>query len=224
MKFKTRKKLLRDYDHDHPVRNCTRISALKRYFSSRNLNFEKALKKAQARYDKIDKERSFKVIRIVMYEYPMKTDRPRTFGGRTFSPNAKENHDYFEKAVRSVMKCMKLINTPAEIYMKAYLEMPPQVPPHEVILFEAEVLHPVTTPDFDNIAKCYADIQKMVLITDDDVFYMGALEKFYSVIPRVELEIRFQSKHDSEYVYKKIKSRKSIKELIQNDQCEIEKI
>ena len=63
-----------------------------------------------------------------------------------------------------------------------------------------------------------------VLVADDDLFYHGAIDKFFSVMPRVEIQIRFLVKHESEYLFKKLKHRKSIKEMIQNDQCILEQI
>ena len=102
--------------------------------------------------------------------------------------------------------------------------MPPAVPPHEVLLFESRVLDPVTYPDYDNIGKCYTDMFKNVLVIDDDLFHIGQIRKFYSVIPRVEITIRYLKKHESDFVYKKIKNRKSVKELIEKGLCEIQKL
>lgn len=224
MKFKSRKQLLKEYNEKYPIRIPDSTLALKHYFKTHGYNLEKAVRKATKKASQILERREYEHIRIVMYEYPMKTDRPRTFGGRTFSPNAKDNHDYFEKAVKSVTKSFKLINTPAEIEIDAYLEMPSNVPPDEVLLFEADILNPIKYPDYDNIGKCYTDIQKNVLIIDDDIFYKGVVRKHFSVTPRVEIVIRYLTCHESDYIYKMIKNRKSVKELIKCGQCEIRKI
>lgn len=215
MKIKSRKEKLAEYNRNYPNRVYDSEKSLISFFESKGWNYEKAAKKALSKLEQINKEREFNTIRIIMYEYPMKTDRPRTFSGHTFSPNAAANHGYFEKAVRKVIKKIKLITTPAAITINAYMEMPKQVKPDEVILFEKGVLNPITTPDYDNIGKCYTDIQKNVMISDDDIFYKGIVQKFYSVVPRVEIIITFLKKHESEYNFKKLKSRKSIKELIE---------
>ena len=102
-----------------------------------------------------------------MYEQPVKTDRPRAFNSHIYSPNAAANHSYFEKAVKGICKDIKLINTPAEIIINAYIEMPSRVPPDEVILFEGKVLDIIDMPDYDNIGKAYTDMLKNVLIIDD---------------------------------------------------------
>lgn len=224
MKFKSRQKLLREYEKHYPKRSPDLEYAVREYFRIRRWNFDKARQKAIKQLKRIEEEREYETLRIVMYEYPMKTDRPRVFRGHAFSPNAAANHEYFEKAIKKVAKSFKLINTPAEVYIDAYMEMPLAVPPHEVLLFESRVLDPVTYPDYDNIGKCYTDMFKNVLVIDDDLFHIGQIRKFYSVIPRVEITIRYLKKHESDFVYKKIKNRKSVKELIEKGLCEIQKL
>lgn len=224
MKFKSREKRIQEYNQKYPKRVTDPKDGVVTYFNERGWNLEKAITKAKKKLVQIQDERKYETIHITMYEYPMKTDRPRTFRGHTFSPNAAANHSYFEKAIKQVVKSFKLINTPAEVRIDAYLEMPAQVKPDEVILFEAKVLNPIDFPDYDNIGKCYTDMFKNVLVIDDDLFYKGTVQKYFSVTPRVEIRIRYLVKHESEYIYKKIKSRKSVKQAIAAGQCMIKKI
>lgn len=221
MKIKTRDQKIKEYNTKYTKRISDPEKALREYFVSRNWNLEKAIKKAKKKMLQIEEEREYETIHITMYEYPMKTDRPRTFRGHTYSPNAAANHNYFEKAIKQVVKTFKLINTPAEVQIDAYIEMPSQVKPDEVILFEAKVLNPIDYPDYDNIGKCYTDMFKNVLAVDDDLFWKGTVRKFYSVTPRVEIVIRYLVKHESDFIYKKIKSRKSVKQAIETGQCVI---
>lgn len=225
MKFKTRDKQIQEYNAKYPVRDDSDLlRSLRSYFKERRWNFEKASKKAAEKASKIIDEREYRHITITLYEYAMKTDRPRVFRGHAFSPNAAANHKYFEKNLKKIIKDLKLINTPAEISIEAYLEMPSTVPPDEVLLFEAKLLNPIDYPDYDNLGKCYTDMLKNTLIIDDDIFYKGTITKYYSVMPRVVMTITFLSKHESDFIYKKIKNRKSVKEMIQTGQCEIIKI
>ena len=225
MKIKTRKKRITEYNEKHPDRVYDSIGCLQTYFRERKWDFDKACKKANKKLEKILDQRTYKSIEITMYEDPMQTHRPRTTQyGSIYSPNAAENHKYFEKAIKSVIKTLKLINTPAEITVEAYMEMPTNVKPDEVILFEAKVLYPIDKPDYDNIGKCYTDMLKEVLAIDDDLFYRGTITKYFSVTPRVEITIRYLAAHESEYLYKKIKGRKSVKRLIESGQCVVTKI
>lgn len=224
MKIKSRKTLLEEYNTNYPDRIYDPDNTLLLFFQNKGWDYEKAAKKALKKLNTINMDRKYNTIRFVMYEYPMKTDRPRTFRGHTFSPNAAANKTYFEKAVRKVIKQVKLITTPAQITIKAYMEMPAQVKPDEVILFELGVLNPVTTPDYDNIGKCYTDILKDTIISDDDIFYKGTIEKYYSVLPRVEIIITCLEKHESDFIFKKLKSRKSIKELMDAGYVELHQL
>ena len=213
MKIKNRKQRILEYNEKYQDRNLDINKHLTNYFKTRKWNLDKATTKANKKLEKILSERSYETIQIIFFEYPMKTERPRKAGWKIYSPNAAENHLYFEKAWKKVIDEFKLINTPAEIEIKAYLEMPSNIKADEVLLFEAGVLDVLETPDYDNIGKCYTDMLKDILVVDDDLFHTGIIRKYYSVIPRVEVRITYLKQHESEFIYKKIKSRKRIKEL-----------
>lgn len=223
MKIKTRDTKLKEYCEKYPITYSDIELALKQYFNIRKWDMNKAVAKAKKRIKSIEKHRIYKNIKITLYEFPMKTDRPRsTFRGITYSPNAKANNIYLSKAIKSINKTIKLLNTPATIVIDAYLEMPEQVPPEEVLLYECKILQVEDTPDYDNIGKCYTDMQKNNIVVDDDIFWSGTINKFYSVVPRVEIHIRYIEKHESKYIYKKLKNRKTIKELLNKNMIEFE--
>lgn len=225
MKIKSRKMKLAEYNEKYKDRDYDPEKSLQQYFNSRGWDYKKALKKANKKAETILEHREYETISITMYEYPMKTDRPRTTrSGRMYSPNAAENHNYFEKAIKQVCKQLNLINTPAEIEIEAYLEMPAQVKPDEVILFESKLLDVLDVPDYDNVGKCYTDILKNVSILDDDIFHIGTIKKYYSVLPRVIIRITYLKHHESEYIYKKLKGRKSVKAAIEAGHMELHKL
>ena len=225
MKIISREQKIREYNVKHPNRPDDSLECVKRYFSDKGLNLEKACEKASKKVARIIAERSYETIHIVLYEEPFATPRPRvTKSGRAFSPNASANKDYIVSAIGKIMETMKLISSPAEIRIEAYLEMPSNVPPDEVILFESKVLHPITKPDYDNIGKCYTDMLTGVVISDDDMFYKAEIVKYYSLLPRVEITITYLAKNESDYIYKKLKTRKTIKEGIESGRVVLEKL
>lgn len=224
MKFPTRKDLLKKYEKEYGSASNDAVDRIRDYFRENNLNLDKAVAKAAKKLETIQNNREYNTTKIVMYEYPMKTDRPRTFRGHTFSPNAAANSKYFSDAIKQVYKHIKLINTPATIQINAYLEMPKAVPPDEIILYEAGVLDVVDTPDYDNIGKCYTDILKNTLILDDDIFHKGEICKYYSLLPRVEITITYIATHESDYVFKKLKTRKSVKRALKDGLIELKKL
>lgn len=227
MKIKSRDEKMREYNERYPIRISDIDSLLEstlRDYVDKQKNPEKVIQKARNKALAIINKREYESIHILMYEYPFKTDRPRSFNGHTWSPNAAEHKAYFEKALKKINKTIKMINTPGEIEIEAYLEMPSTVPPDEVILFECKLLKPVDKPDYDNIGKCYTDMFTWILTTDDDIFWRGEIRKYYSLIPRVHITIRYLKKHESDYIYKKLKSRKTIKQGIASGQIVLEKL
>ena len=215
MKIKSREQKLKEYNDKYLIKEGNAIKRVNEYLSTVK-NPEKWIKKAREKAVRIMESREIETIRIIMYEYPMKTDRPRTFRGHTFSPNASANKTYLNKMIKKVINEIKLINTPASIKVDAFLEMPSGVKPDEVILFEAQMLNPIDKPDYDNIGKCYTDMLTDVFISDDDIFWHGEINKWYSLLPRVEITIQYLTKHESDYIYKKLITRKSIKEGIKS--------
>lgn len=197
---------------------------IERYFSDNGLDLEKACKKASEKAVHIIDHREYESIALCLREYPAGTPRPRTFNGHTFSPNAAENKRYFEKAIKQVAVDISRIYTPTEVRIDAYMEMPQNVKPDEVILYEAKLLHAIGKPDADNLAKTYLDMMTDVLTTDDDLFYHLDIYKWYSLEPRVEIRITYETALESEYLYKKLKNRKAIKRLQKTSQLELRRI
>lgn len=200
------------------------IYLLDKYFKENKVDVEKTYNKARDRLIKIVSEREEKTLKIVMYEYPMHTHRGRTDGrGGIYSPGAKEHKKYFEKQVKKVTKkAISIINTPMRITIDAYLEMPKAVPPDEVMLFQLKLLSVIDKPDWDNIGKCYPDMMTEILTVDDDIVYSGTVNRYYNLLPRVVITITYLAKHESKYIYKKMKNRKTVKQLLENNQIEFE--
>lgn len=227
MNFTSRSEKMIQYNQKYPVRTDdpdVLVESMLRDYIARQKNPDKIIGKAREKALRIIDQREYESIHILMYEYPFKTDRPRTYRGHTWSPNAAENKEYFKRALKKINRTLKLINTPGEIELVAYLEMPTRVPPDEVILFETRLLKPVDKPDYDNVGKCYTDMFTWILTTDDDIFWRGEIRKYYSLLPRVDITVRYVRKHESDYIYNKLKSRKTIKEGIASGQIILEKL
>ncbi len=227
MKYTSRSQKMEEYNQKYPIRTSdvdALVERMLRDYLADQKKPEKVIAKAREKALQIINHREYETIQILMYEYPFKTDRPRTYRGHTWSPGAAENKSYFHKALKKINKVLKLINTPGEIEIEAYLEMPTHVPPDEVILFETKLMKPVDKPDYDNIGKCYTDMFTWILTVDDDIFWRGEIRKYYSLLPRVHIMIRYLKKHESDYIYRKLMARKSIKEGIATGQIVLERL
>ena len=82
----------------------------------------------------------------------------------------------------------------------------------EKIAAEMELIHNINAPDWDNLGKTYSDMVQGVLVSNDSLVFSGQVQKFYSVLPRIEVDILFMTKHDCNYNKRAIEKRKSFQE------------
>ena len=157
----------------------------------------------------------YRCLRFTFYEIPIQAHRPRTnfkFRG-LHVPNAKANFDAIEKFIKNIDDELKVITVPMRINLTAYAPMPTTVNPLEMVLYETEHDYAIGKPDFDNILKAYCDMIQKHVIMDDDIVVSSSINKYYSLKPRVGLDIIFPNGVISEYTYKTITHRKSYKDL-----------
>lgn len=220
----TREDRLREYNTKYPTRISDPEKRVRKYFSENGLNLEKAIVKAQKKAAKIIDEREYESIRILMYEYPKGTPRPRVYRGHAFSPGASDNKKYLSGALKAIDKTLDLIVTPYEVEIDLYLEMPAKVPPDEIILFESKLLPAPEKPDWDNAGKTYTDMLTDVMALDDDLIWRGEVRKWYSLQPRVDIRITYVKTIESEFMYRRLKGRKVIKEGLRNGTIKLKRM
>ena len=133
---------------------------------------------------------------LVLYLIPKPTPRPRTNGNHFYVKGAAENKRYIKRFLER-----NIIATRCEAIMKAYLPTPVSVMNNaEIYLAELGRIRPISTSDVDNIMKTYLDAIQGWLLFNDNLVTYGAIEKFYSIKPRLEFTIRYQvGGYDSRY-------------------------
>jgi len=78
---------------------------------------------------------------------------------------------------------------------------------NEIYLAELGKIRPLIDPDFDNFAKSYMDAIQGVLIADDNIITDAQIKKYFSVKPRIFLELAYQTRPDSKYNEKILNAR-----------------
>lgn len=78
------------------------------------------------------------------------------------------------------------------IDIKVFVLPPKKFSDAKTFLAESGFIRPTKKPDFDNIAKSIVDASKNVLWKDDKQITFARIEKFYSLKPRMEIQIRFR--------------------------------
>ena len=92
-------------------------------------------------------------------------------------------------------------------HSKVYIPTPESMKTEDKILAEMGYIRPLSKPDFDNVAKTYADMIQDSLILDDALIIKGISEKYYSIKPRIEIDIKYMKEFDSIFNKKKIEKR-----------------
>ena len=101
----------------------------------------------------------------------------------------------------------QLICTPCCIDINAYMKTPSSYNKEDTILAELGLHRPIFKPDFDNIAKKYSDMFNKNVWLDDTLVIDGSVHKYYSVLPRVEIRIRYLNMLYNRQQYNAITSR-----------------
>lgn len=144
-----------------------------------------------------------------IYLLPKSTPRPRanTIRGIFYVKGAKVNKSIFKKFIKD--NPYPIIITPMIFTINVYLPTPNSFTIVDKIIAEYGFIRPITKPDFDNVAKTYADMIQDSLIYDDNLIIESHIYKYYSIKPRIEISIDYMEEYDCEYnkalVYKRLK-------------------
>lgn len=153
----------------------------------------------------------WKDLTYIFYMEPSYSARPRQ-NRNTFTFYVPESHDaqqMFSEFMNLHADMKEVISTPCILETKAYARTPAGMSRIEHIAAELELVHNLNAPDWDNIGKLYCDMVQSALIANDSIVFRGVVEKFYSVLPRVEVKVHYMKKYDCRYNKRSIEKRKS---------------
>ena len=154
------------------------------------------------------RELYYTTIRIVLNVIPEGAKRPRyRFVNRhnlinaaitdsnfihVYSPGAAANHNYMKKLVESeIVQLQHLICTPCNVHFRAYFPTPKSYNKQEIFMAELGLNRHLVKPDWDNIGKLYSDMYNSNIWIDDALTIDGTVSKYYSILPRVEIDLSY---------------------------------
>lgn len=105
-----------------------------------------------------------------------------------------------------------MICTPCIVDINAFFKTPSSYNKEDIILAEIGLYRPITKPDFDNIAKKYSDMFNANIWLDDTLVVDGSVHKYYSVLPRVEIKLRYLNMAYNKYQYNSVVNRVDYKD------------
>ena len=166
---------------------------------------------------------------IVLYEEPEGSPRPRfrlvnrknlansaltnSQFVHVYSITGAEDNKFMRRLVNEHELCSlnQLLYTPCNVVFNAFFKTPSCYNRVDTYLSELGCIRPITKPDWDNIGKKYSDMYNSNIWLDDALVISGTVNKYYSILPRVEIQLQYLN-----MVYNKYQS-KSISEKIEKE-------
>lgn len=166
--------------------------------------------------------------KLVLYEDPEGAKRPRfrlinrknymnaAIQSKEFvhvySPNAADDHKFMHRLIdQELIQLNGLISTPMQVSINTFSHTPSYFNQADTILAELGLHRPMQKPDVDNIEKKYFDSFNYNLWLDDSLIVDADIHKYYSILPRLEIYIRYLNYITNSYQYNQIVNRKDYK-------------
>ena len=166
-----------------------------------------------------------KEIFVVLYEEPEGSPRPRAryvnktnlklaakkYPGfiQVYSITGKSDRMFMHRMItdNDLIELDKLLCTPCSVDYSAFFKTPKAFSVTDKYLAELGCIRPISKPDFDNIAKKYADMYNGNVWIDDSLVIDGSIHKYYSILPRVEIKLRYMNMLFNKYQYNSVSAR-----------------
>lgn len=151
----------------------------------------------------------YEEIFIVLYEIPEGSPRPRfrivnrynLANSALSNPNfvhvysitGAEDRNFMRRLIteEDFINIQGLIYTACDVEFTSFLPIPKSFNVEDTFLAELGIERPLNKPDWDNIGKKYSDMFNSNIWTDDTLVIDGTVRKFYSVLPRVEIRLKY---------------------------------
>lgn len=170
---------------------------------------------------------------IKLYEEPKGAQRPRfrlvnrkNFANaaltassfvHVYTPNASADHQHMRMMTEEELEHLdeisnNLICTPCIVEYNAFHSIPNNWSQRDKFLAEIGLIRPITRPDWDNIGKKYSDMYNQNIWLDDSFVIEGSVKRYYSILPRVEINLRYLNSIYNTNQYRGVSTRKDFVE------------
>lgn len=167
----------------------------------------------------------YQEIRIVLYEEPEGSPRPRfrivNRGNlkanaisasqfvHVYSITGASDNNYMKRLIteNDFIGLDQLICTPCDVEYCCYFKTPSSYSVSDIFLAEIGLERPLTKPDWDNVGKKYSDMMNRNIWLDDTFVIDGHVRKYYSILPRIEIRLLYANQVFNRYQYNSIVNR-----------------
>jgi Holliday junction resolvase RusA-like endonuclease len=175
--------------------------------------------------DSMIRDMYYETIKVILYEDPEGSPRPRfrlvnrynlsdvaksnSSFVHVYSITGKEDNAYMKRLVSSkdFEHLDGLICTPCDVEYRVYFKTPSSFNITQKFLCEMGLIRHIVKPDWDNIGKKYSDMYNGNVWIDDTLTVDGTVRKFYSELPRVEINLMYMNMVYTKQQYKSIINR-----------------
>lgn len=131
-----------------------------------------------------------------------------------YSPNAQDDFKSMHRLIGDELDKLHIfIQTPCTITINAYEKTPESFSNTDKILAEYGLIFNISHNDYDNLLKSTSDRLNTNLWLDDSFVISGTVNKFYSILPREEIFIKYLNVAQTPVQHKNITNRKSYNDM-----------
>ena len=224
MKHKSRKQKANEYDQKYsgiPVGYSERLSWL---YDTLGITERQSYEIMMTRSQMLS-SLSYYELSVVLFEVPEGSPRPRfrivnrqnfmdmavanSAFVHVYSITGAEDNKFMRRMVDQgeLEGLHSLICTPCVVDIYTFSKTPSYFNKQEIILAEIGLERPIFKPDWDNLGKKYSDMFNANIWLDDTLVVDGAVHKYYSVLPRIEIRIRYLNMLYNKHQYNAITNR-----------------
>jgi len=129
-------------------------------------------------------------ISFVIPGEPQAKQRPRWSSHGIYTPKETVNYEMYIKEIFVISyPDFTLLEGPLKIHITAWLLIPKSTSKKKAKLMIERIIRPTKKPDWENVAKSVCDALEKLAYKNDSQIVTAIFHKFYSVQPRLEVEI-----------------------------------
>lgn len=176
------------------------------------------------KYNRMMQSLYYHTIQIVLYEEPRGKTRHRyryvtrnnliqeahSNPGyvQVYSLDGTEDRRFMRRLLdQDLIALEQIIYTPCDLVYTSFQRTPSSFNATDTILAELGLIRPIEKPDWDNIGKKYSDMSNQNLWLDDCLVIRGVVDKYYSILPRIEIQLNYlnmvYTKHQANSIARK---------------------
>lgn len=132
-----------------------------------------------------------------------------------YVPGAGDDRKFMQRIVdtQELDKFDNFIYTPCDIEYNMYIKTPSYFNITDVFLAEIGLIRAPVKPDWDNAGKKYCDMFNSNIWLDDSLVIDGSVHKYYSILPRVEINLRYLNVLYTKHQYTSLLKRKDAEKI-----------